>query len=45
MNEPFEGVDVDENSKIKQIMDRLKQIMLEGRTSDGIYSRRLIRDP
>ena len=41
MNEPIEGVDVDENNdgvsqENKQIMDRLKQIMLEGRTSDGI---------
>ena len=41
MNEPVEGVDVDENCKIKQIMDRLKQIMLEGRTSDGILFKKV----
>ena len=42
MNEPIEGVDVDENGdevsqENKQNVDRLKQIMLEGRTSDGIF--------
>ena len=50
MNEPIEGVDVDENGdevsqENKQIVNRLKQIMLEGRTSDGIFLRRLTRDP
>ena len=46
MNEPIERVDVDENSdevsqENKQIMDRLKQIMLEGRTSDGILFKKV----
>ena len=46
MNEPIEGVDIDENGdevsqENKQIVDRLKQIMLEGRTSDGIFFKKV----
>ena len=50
MNEPIDVVDVGEHyddmsQENRNIVGQLKQIILEGRTSDGIKKKRLISDP